>query len=168
MSEPEHEAHKLQREAEHDALRHVRGALDEIRKKEEDERKLKRRILLAAPVILVAFVAGGALLLRTVGRRRHPEPHFVEPDAHAIAVRNRIARNVIVPAGVPDSAQAVVRLSISEKGDLIGTKITTSSGFATYDAALLKAIERARSFPILVTQENVAKPSNVELVFRAK
>ena len=168
MTDQEQEARERQREAEQTALRKVRGTLDEIHRQEENQRKSKRRILLATPLIAVAFTAGAALLLMTIKRRRRAEPQYMEPEAHATAVRSRIARYIVVPAGVPDSAQAVVQISISENGDLVEMKIAQSSGFPDYDDAVRKAVSRAKSFPVLATQANVAKPSSVELAFRAK
>jgi len=60
-----------------------------------------------------------------------------------------VRRNLVLPRNVPDSANAIVEIVLSDTGAIAGLKTLASSGFPAYDAAIRRAIQRAQPYPLL-------------------
>ncbi|WP_245597320.1 TonB family protein [Leisingera caerulea] len=62
-------------------------------------------------------------------------------------IRARIERRKRYPSGASGSGVAVVRITVSRSGQLLGYRIAKSSGSAVFDQAALQAVTRAGKFP---------------------
>lgn len=75
---------------------------------------------------------------------------YSDQAAYAAAIRSKVRKNLVLPRNVPDSASATVEVVLSDTGTVAGLKTLRSSGFASYDSAIRRAIQRAQPYPLLL------------------
>jgi TonB family protein len=171
MTEREREslADESQREAEQTALRKVRGLLDDVKEHEEKQRKLRRRVLIATPIAVVLLVFLGPYFYSAARRSQGapktpalmPPKKFANLEEYVEAVKRGVKAEFLGYS--VRAAEAVVDLSLSKSGTIVGLKIAKSSGMPREDEAVLEAIRRAEPFPTLVASG--AQPTQLRLTF---
>ena len=165
-------ADESQREAEQTALRNVRALLDDVKEHEEKQRKLRRRVLIATPIAVVLLLFGGPYFYffakgKNQPTRGAPRATALIPPKKVTNMEDyveEVKRGVRAEFGYSSmAAGAVVDLSLSKSGTIVGLKIAKSSGMSRVDEAILEAIRRAEPFPILVASG--AQPTQLRLTF---
>ena len=68
-------------------------------------------------------------------------------DAYSAAISQQIARNWLKPPGISDDLKCDVLASQLPDGSITGAQITKSSGNATFDESVIKAIYKASPLP---------------------
>lgn len=78
-----------------------------------------------------------------------------------------VRKNLLVPRNVPDSANAIFEVVLSDTGTVTSLRTLTSSGFPAYDAAIRRAIRRAQPYPLLFVPDRQG-PMTMRLRFQNK
>ena len=81
-------------------------------------------------------------------------------------IRNRIRGKVVIPSGVPDSAQAEFIITIIPGGEVLAVKLKKSSGYPAYDEAIERAINGAAPLPVPSDPQLFQQLRQLNLVFR--
>lgn len=68
-------------------------------------------------------------------------------DAYRAAISQQIARNWLKPPGISDDLKCEVQASQLPDGSITGAQITKSSGNATFDESVIRAIYKASPLP---------------------
>lgn len=87
------------------------------------------------------------------------------PNDYAEKLVARIKPNIVYVGDIDDNSVAIVVIKVADDGKIIGVKLEKSSGNKGYDEAVLKAVIRTASVPLI---ENGKVPSNIEISFRAR
>jgi TonB family protein len=88
-------------------------------------------------------------------------------QAYAVSVSRAIRRQLAIPSGVPETASAIYEIALSRNGAVTQVRAVRPSGFAAYDAAIRRAIQRAQPFPPLAGADP-AKPTRLQLTFKVR
>ena len=81
-------------------------------------------------------------------------PMAVQPNlppatlSYAERIRQRVKPNIVVDEVPPENIFAVVKVLLGPDGSVLRTELEKSSGVKSYDAAVLKAIERSDPLPL--------------------
>nr|WP_303623812.1 TonB family protein [Shimia sp. CNT1-13L.2] len=62
-------------------------------------------------------------------------------------IRSKVERQQRYPRGQKGKAKVIVKITVSNSGQLKGVRVARSSGNQAYDKAALAAVKRARKFP---------------------
>lgn len=81
-------------------------------------------------------------------------------------IQQRIRSKVMLPAGVPDSAQAEYVITIIPGGEVLNVKLRKSSGHPAYDAAVERAIHAASPLPVPSDPSMFQQLRELNLLFR--
>jgi TonB family protein len=85
-------------------------------------------------------------------------------DAYFSLVKRKLKDALDKPPGLSDSITAVAEFRLGSDGSISGARISTSSGSADFDHAVLEAIGRYRT----IGPRPDKKGETVELTFRMK
>ena len=89
-------------------------------------------------------------------------PKGAESLAYADRIRNKIVPNLILDRAVEGNPSTVLTMRLARDGTLLSSRITKSSGDATWDDAVLRAIERSTPLP---RDENGKAPADLTMSF---
>lgn len=81
-------------------------------------------------------------------------------------IQQRIRSKVVLPAGVPDSAQAEYVITVIPGGEVLNVKLRKSSGHPAYDAAVERAIHAASPLPVPSDPTMFQQLRELNLLFR--
>lgn len=81
-------------------------------------------------------------------------------------IQQRIRSKVVLPAGVPDSAQAEYVITVIPGGEVLNVKLRKSSGHPAYDAAVERAIHAASPLPVPSDPAMFQQLRELNLLFR--
>ena len=143
-----------------------------MRYRPETARKATRiyLVLLALPLLVSCAESppksSTPLSASTQTLNKNVRPGVVDDKEYAVAVKGKIARLIVIPAGIPPSAVAVVEVQLFLNGITDRVTIVQSSGYASYDAAILNAIQRAQPFPVMKSWVDSGKTEELRLIFQ--
>lgn len=86
-------------------------------------------------------------------------------SGYAERVRQRVKPNIIFNEDLPGNPAAVVAVSMAPDGSLLSTRLAKSSGNASWDNAVLRAVQRSDPLP---RDTNGVAPSNILITFWPK
>ncbi len=69
-------------------------------------------------------------------------------NEYGAKISAKIKRNIVQPPDIPDTARAEFDVVILPGGTVLSVRLTKSSGFSTYDAAVERAIQKAQPLPL--------------------
>ena len=93
-------------------------------------------------------------------------PSVVQDKFYEFAVQGKVSLYLKIPDGIPKSAVTIVEIHLLPNGIVDGISIIQSSGYATYDSAILQAIHRMQRLPIKQSWFESGKTEELRLVFR--
>jgi colicin import membrane protein len=76
-----------------------------------------------------------------------------QKDAYSAAISRKIAENWLKPPGISSDLKCVVLVNQLPDGSVTGASITKSSGNATFDDSVIKAVYKAAPLPLAPTPE---------------
>ena len=88
-----------------------------------------------------------------------------EMSGYAKKVIDKFKSLIIFKGELSKNTVATVGIECTERGEIIATKLTESSGNKAWDEAVLSAIKKAGSIPVGPDEK---APKNLTLVFRQK
>lgn len=92
---------------------------------------------------------------------------FTDSRAYAEAVTTRIRQKLVIPQGVPDTANATFEVRVAKNGALATVRMAQSSGFRDYDENIEHAIYLAEPLPVLLEADR-SEPRPLQLNFRVR
>jgi TonB family protein len=113
---------------------------DAILEKKKEEEKITK--LAPPPSVAAAQVSGQGIAQANSGR---VSASYGEERAYGSIIRARIARRK--PAGVTRHGTTVIEFTIGASGNIVGCRITLSSGDSEADAASMMAVHESAPFP---------------------
>ncbi|WKZ87327.1 TonB family protein [Ralstonia pickettii] len=85
--------------------------------------------------------------------------------SYAERVRQRVKPNIVVDEVPPENIFAVVKVVLGPDGSVLRTELEKSSGVRSYDAAILKAIERSDPLPLPEPEPGQKGTRTIRLTF---
>jgi colicin import membrane protein len=82
---------------------------------------------------------------------------------YAERIRSRVRPNILPNEQVAPNLVAVVQLNLAPDGSLLSSHLIKPSGSATWDAAVLRAVERSVPYP---AADNGTVPASFTITFR--
>lgn len=133
----------------------------EAKRKEQEEAKLREQLRKdnLKRMAGLAGATGAPTATGTAQRASGPSANY------AGRIRARIKPNIVFPDELSTNPSAEVEVRTSPDGTIVGRKLLKSSGVASWDEAVLKAIDKTESLP---RNEDGVVPSPMTIIFRPK
>ena len=87
-------------------------------------------------------------------------------DEYKAKIMEKIRRNVVMPANVPDDAKAYFSVTLLPGGTVLKAELTKSSGNALYDDAVQRAILKSDPLPLPPDASLFSRFRELSLVFK--
>lgn len=136
-------------------------AAAQARQREQNLREAERQAAAAAAAAAAADAATGAGSRPGTGAGTGG----ATSPGYADKVRRRVMPNILFDGDLPGNPTAVVAVHLAPDGTVLEARLSRSSGYTSWDNAVLRAVQRSNPLP---RDENGVAPAHINLYFQPR